>query len=118
MSTTIEITILDEDDNEEIVNLPAKMEVCHDCEGHGYVLNESMRNYVYSSEEFYETFDEEEREEYLKRGGRYDVICPTCYGNNVIPVIDREACQNDPELKAMLDKVDSMEKNHMYDYYD
>jgi hypothetical protein len=27
-----------EDDNDEIVNLPAKMEVCHDCEGHGMFL--------------------------------------------------------------------------------
>lgn len=112
----ISVTIYDEDGNEEIVDLPAKMEVCHNCEGEGYVLNESMRYHAYSAEEFYESFDEEDREEYFKRGGIYDVVCPTCKGKNVVPVIDRAFCQNDPELKAALDKVDEMEEeNRQYE---
>lgn len=71
------------------LELPAKMEVCDDCEGHGFVLNPSMREHAYSMEEFNETFhDEEDREQYFKRGGIYDIQCPTCNGKNVVPVVD------------------------------
>lgn len=78
----------DEGDEEE-VELPVKMELCPNCEGHGSVLNESMRQHAYSSEEFNDTFhDDEDREQYLTRGGIYDVQCPTCNGRNVVPVVD------------------------------
>lgn len=77
------------DDGEEVeLELPSKMEVCNDCEGHGTVLTEGMRGYAYSMEEFHESFDEEEREQYFTRGGMYDVTCPTCHGANVMPVVD------------------------------
>lgn len=74
-----------EDDEIEVEHtVPGKFAVCDDCEGHGTVLNEAIRNHCYSAEEFYREFDEEEREEYFKRGGRYDVQCPTCKGKNVV----------------------------------
>lgn len=117
MSDTISITIEEEDGSETEHDLPAKMEVCDDCEGHGFVLNESMRNHAYSMEEFYDQFDDEDREEYFRRGGRYDVVCPTCKGKNVVKVIDREVCARDEKLKAVLETWDEQEEDrHQYDY--
>lgn len=82
------------DDAEETIeeshDLPSKFEVCDDCEGHGSVLNESMRNHAYTAEEFAEAFDEEEAAEYSRHGGRYDVKCPTCQGKNVVSVVDTD----------------------------
>jgi len=100
----IEVEIGYNDDDEMIVEtLPAKFEVCHECEGHGYVLNPSMRGHCYSAEEFHDTFhDEDDRAEYFKRGGRYDVVYPCCNGKNVVKVIDEEACNAKPELKAIM----------------
>lgn len=88
------------DEGEEIeLELPCKMEVCDRCEGYGTHLTPSIGEHAYSSEEFYEAFDDEEsREQYFKRGGIYDVTCEVCHGKNVVPVIDEE---NIPEeLKA------------------
>lgn len=84
----ITITIENDEGEEQEVTFPAKMEVCGECEGEGFVLNEGMRGHAYSSEEFEEYFDDEERAEYFKRGGRYDVQCPCCKGRNVVAVVD------------------------------
>lgn len=84
---TITITI---DDEEVEHSLPSKKEVCSDCNGEGYVLCEGMRGHAYSMEEFNEAFDEEDRAAYFQRGGKYDVVCTTCNGNNVVDVIDEE----------------------------
>lgn len=113
MSMTIELTIYNQDGSEEVIDFPAKMEVCHDCEGHGYVLNASMREHAYTAEEFYEEFDEESREEYFRRGGIYDVICPTCKGKNVVPTIDRDACTSE-YLKDALANLDKQEEERYY----
>lgn len=89
--STVTLTYLDENGDDAEVELPSHMDVCGDCEGHGTVMNESMRNYAYSREEFDEAFPEDEdREQYFKRGGIYDVQCPTCHGRNVVPVVDEE----------------------------
>ena len=86
--TTIDVIYYD-DEEEVTLTLPAKMVVCSDCRGCGTVLCEGMRGHAYSQEEFEEAFfDEEDREAYCKRGGKYDVTCPTCDGKNVVPVID------------------------------
>ncbi len=108
---TITVTLRDEDEESEAEHeLPAKKEVCHDCNGHGMVLNESMRYHAYTSEEFMEEFDEEDREQYFTRGGIYDVQCLTCKGANVVSVIDREACERDVELKTILKEWDKQEE--------
>lgn len=104
------ITIEDDDGNETEHELPCKMEVCDDCEGHGFVLNESMRYHAYTQEDE-EMHDPEFLEEYFKRGGIYDVQCPTCKGRNVVAVIDREACEKDPKLKDILAQWDEQEEN-------
>jgi RecJ-like exonuclease len=89
----IEVTLYNEDGDEEVVSFPAKMEVCDMCEGFGSHLNPSIGEHAYSAEEFCEDFDEEEREEYFRHGGRFDVTCEECKGKNVVKVIDREACK-------------------------
>ncbi len=78
------------DDLEREATFPARKVVCDDCQGEGYVLNPSMRDHAYSSEDFDHEFDEEMQEQYFKRGGIYDVICPTCRGANVVSVIDED----------------------------
>ena len=85
----IELTWSDEDGEEVTHSFPCKNEVCPRCEGYGTHLTPSIGNHAYSHEEFYESFpDDEDREEYFKRGGIYDVQCEECKGNKVIEVVD------------------------------
>lgn len=109
------------------IELPMHRIVCTDCKGEGHVLNESMRHHAYSSEEFQEAFGDEMDEldyechsdcegdckcpppklEYFKRGGIYDVPCPTCKTRNVIDVVDTETMESsdNPFWKAALVKI-------------
>lgn len=65
---------------------PAAYEVCHDCEGKGRVLHPDIREHAYTPEEFHESFDDEQAEEYFKGGdGIYGVSCPTCREKRVVP---------------------------------
>lgn len=106
------------DDGEEIeLSLPSKMEVCFDCGGEGMVLTEGMRNHAYSSEEFFQEFDEEERVEYFRRGGRYDVVCPTCHGANVVSVVD-EAFIHEKDKVEYAEYQKSQERKARYDAED
>lgn len=90
------------DDGEEIeCRFPAVMEVCSTCEGHSYVLAEGLRGVAFSAEEFMEEFDDEGREQYFRRGGIYDTLCPECLGKNVVPSIHLEQVLADPELKHL-----------------
>ena len=110
----INVTIENDDGEEEEYQLPSVMEVCHDCKGHGQVLNESMRNHAYTREEFEDSFDDEEKEHYMTRGGMYDVQCPTCKGTNVIAVIDEEEVNRDHKLKEIFDKWEEWETEKAY----
>lgn len=90
-------------EEERTITLPVKFEVCGRCDGHGSHLTPSIGEHAYSVEEFYESFDDEEdRVEYFRRGGRYDVTCERCRGLRVEAVPDVEACARDPKLKADL----------------
>jgi hypothetical protein len=90
----MKITVTYPSDCEEItVELPARHEVCPRCEGYGNHLNPSIGEHAYSTEEFNEAFPEEEdRREYFRHGGIYDVTCASCGGNRVVKVIDDGAC--------------------------
>lgn len=116
MGVTKTVTLYDDDGNEIEHKLPATMKVCYDCEGHGYVLNEAMRYHAYTPEEFYDSFDDEFAEQYFKRGGIYDVVCPTCKGKNVIAVINRDLIENgsDESLKKILAEVDEQAEQDAY----
>jgi hypothetical protein len=102
---TKEFTATDEEGDEYQVELPTRFEVCPRCEGHGTHLREGIGEHAYSREEFEEAFsDEEEREQYFKRGGRYDVSCERCSGTRVVAVIDVDAHLT-PGQRAAIDDV-------------
>lgn len=90
LHATIEVENPNEDADEEYVEvkLPGKHTVCSDCEGHGSVLNASMRNHAYTQEEIDQDFSEDMKKQYFKRGGIYDVTCPTCHGLRVVVTVD------------------------------
>jgi RecJ-like exonuclease len=93
MRLTLTFTHEDDDGCEVEHELPARYEVCDRCEGHGCHLTPSIGEHAYSMEEFHEAFDDEEdRAEYFKRGGRYDVPCEECKGKRVVLVLDESAC--------------------------
>jgi len=96
---SIELTYINDEGEEIELTLPAKREVCPTCDGDGSVLCEGMRGYAYSAEEFYESFDPEEAEEYFKPHGRYDVTCETCHGRNVIDAVDEEHLSQEQKVQ-------------------
>jgi DnaJ-class molecular chaperone len=99
----IKFTIENDDGEEVVYELPSKMEVCSLCGGHGTHLMPGLQGHAFTREEFEDTFDDDEdREQYFTRGGRYDVTCQCCHGKNVIEVIDEPACQLKPDWKEGL----------------
>lgn len=99
---SIEFTIENDEGEEVIYSLPSCFEVCERCEGEGTHLNSSIGEHAYTSEEFNEAFfEEEDKAEYFRHGGRYDVTCEVCKGKRVVPEVDEAAC-NSPELKEIL----------------
>jgi hypothetical protein len=86
------ITLKWYDDNGDEVEstFPSVNEVCYECQGDGFVLCEGMRGHAYSTEAFADSFDDEEQEQYFRRGGMYDQVCDVCHGKNVIPIVDEE----------------------------
>ena len=120
MGMTIEVGV-GYDDNGEIVKktLPAVFVVCQNCEGHGYVLNPSMRNHCYTQDEFNDAFDDEDdRAAYFTRGGKYDVPCQLCKGARVVKVIAADEFLTD-EQKEISRTNEAFEMGlHMDAYYD
>lgn len=84
---TVSYKLENEDGDEETIELPAKWALCPDCKGDGSVLNPSMRTHAYTHEEF-DRFSENEKKHYFKRGGMYDVQCPTCLGRTTVAEVD------------------------------
>lgn len=107
------ITLLDDDGEETEHSLPAKMEVCSRCEGHGTHLNPSIGEHAYSAEEFAESFDDEEQEEYFRHGGMYDVVCSECKGKNVVPIVNEDALN--VEQKKIYDQWQEQEEDAAID---
>lgn len=88
----IKLTIPHDNGDEHVESVPAKHEVCDECEGHGTILNPAIGRYAYSQEEFEASFpDDESKAQYFTRGGIYDVKCPGCNGMRVIVVPNEEA---------------------------
>lgn len=108
----ISVTFTNEDGNEVTAEFPAKMEVCENCKGTGHVLCDGMRGHAYTSEEFSD-FSEEEQGEYFKVGGRYDMKCPDCKGQNVIKVVDEDNLSED-EKKDFAEYESSLEEKARY----
>lgn len=100
--------------DEIILELPSKMEVCSNCDGNGYQLRDGLRGHAFAADEFRECFDEpEDRAEYFKPGGTYDEVCEECSGNNVTPYID---VGNIPEhQKEQYEEYCKYEEEQAYD---
>ena len=115
----MELTYENDEGEEVTFEVPAVNVVCDDCEGEGYVLTEGMRHHAYSVEEFNEAFDddEEDREAYFTRGGKYDVACPTCKGKNVVLVPDEDHIPED-EKENFKAWQESEEKHARYEAED
>ncbi len=111
---SIEFVTSDSEGDEITHQLPARYEVCTRCEGHGTHLNPSIGNHAFTGEEFEREFDQDQREQYLTRGGIYDVNCEVCGGKRVELVIDRKACQSDEKAK-LLAQYDRAEKERQAD---
>lgn len=88
----IEFTEMTEDGEGITHELPSKFEVCSGCNGHGTHLNRNIGEHAYTQEEFDEAFSDEDRKEYFKRGGIYDVTCETCDGARVEEVVNEATC--------------------------
>lgn len=95
----VELTWYDDEGDEVTHTFPSVNEVCGHCEGYGTHLNPSIGQHAYSQEEFNESFDDEGKEEYFKRGGIYDVQCEVCKGNKVVPAVDESRLSD--EQKAL-----------------
>jgi len=107
----ISFTAHDEDGDDIEHMLPAKYEVCSNCEGTGTHLREGMRGHAYTAEEMSD-FDDEERAEYFKPGGIYDVPCDTCKGERVEKVIDESACETDEQKESLQAYYDKIQRDH------
>lgn len=103
------ITFMNEDGDEEEIEVPSHWEICYGCEGHGTHLNRSIGEHAYSMEEFNESFDEEQQEQYFKRGGIYDVKCSRCNGTGKIQVPDME--------KIAKETRDAIDEHHRREAY-
>lgn len=118
MNTIIRFTTYTDDDGEEgeiELSLPGKFEVCPGCDGHGTRLCDGMRGHAYTAEEFYESFDDEQAEEYFRRGGRYDVTCDECSGARVVLVVDTDACRTDEQKEALALYEAKLEDDYAYE---
>jgi len=78
------------------VPLPTAMEVCPTCRGRGRHVNRAIDGNGITADEWWNEWDDESREMYLTGG--YDVVCEECDGQNVVEVVDEDACS--PELLA------------------
>jgi len=85
---TISLPVLDEDDEEtgEVMEFPAKYEVCSTCQGKGTHVDPGVDCCGLTSEDFSD--DPDFREDYIS--GTYDVQCYECKGERVVPEIDEE----------------------------
>ena len=111
MSRHDEITVkwFNDEGDEVEHTFPAVNEVCERCEGYGMHLTPSIGNHAYSMDEFRESFDEEEAEEYFRRGGMYDVQCEECHGNKVVAMVDEDKLT--PEQKTLYAEYQEAEEN-------
>jgi hypothetical protein len=93
--------------------LPARFEVCGRCEGHGSHLTPSIGEHAYTREEFDETFhDPDDRAEYFRRGGIYDVECTECHGRRVVPVVHEAEATRTRRGRRVLAIFEALQERH------
>jgi hypothetical protein len=111
---TQEFTLTTEDGDEYKIELPVRFDVCPSCEGVGTHLHPAIGEHAYTVEEFAEEFDDEERGEYFRQGGRYDVQCKECGGQRVVSVVDVDRCVTAEQKLALLD-MEREKNDRMYE---
>lgn len=102
-SNTIAISWTKYDDEhdteeEEMLKLPAKLELCDLCNGKGKVVNPSIDAGGLSQDDFYD--DPGFEEDYFS--GVHDISCPQCRGKRVVPVVNYDGLSR--EEKEEFDK--------------
>jgi hypothetical protein len=102
MSHLKRFVMMDENGDDHEIDLPTRMEVCPDCDGHGTHVNESIDAHGIGSEEFAE--DPDFKEAYYR--GDYDVTCTVCKGLRVVPVVDR--ANADPDDLKLYDECEKV----------
>lgn len=104
---TVRWTRMDEDENETIIEFPARFEVCDLCQGKGTHVNPSIDAGGLSDDDefWYDDIDSETGESRYRRGD-YNIPCNCCKGRRVMLVIDRARVEGQSELVALLDKYD------------
>jgi len=88
-----------EADDVVTTSLPARWEICGECDGDG---KSSAYLGDFSMDDLNE--DPDFAEEYF--AGRYDRACPCCKGAGKVLVVDRERCMRTPALAAALLSMD------------
>lgn len=94
---TVQHKIYDDEGEVQTVTFPANYEVCWRCLGEGKHVNPSIDGPGGLGQEDFDA-DPDFEEAYFS--GLYDVICHTCEGRRVLPVIDEDRL--DEEQKAQL----------------
>lgn len=96
-ATTIKAIIDDEEDN-ALVELILKPDVCHRCNGTGKTLYGSLEGMAFTQSDFDE--DPDFREELMD--GVYDVPCPNCARMGAVLTLDTE--ENPKEIVERIKK--------------
>lgn len=86
-------TFENEEGEEVQLQLPAKWELCDQCEGEGRCLMAGLRGVAFTQEEFAESFSDDEADAYF--GGGYDTDCEACGASGKIRVPDESKWPED-----------------------
>lgn len=89
-----------ENEDGEMVALPAKWEICGVCDGDGMKSHPAFDNGI-TSEEWERDWGQEERENYLK--GMYDVPCGCKDGKVLVGDIDKMTIEQEVLYEEYLD---------------
>jgi DnaJ-class molecular chaperone len=109
---------LEDDDGEEVeYSVPAKLELCSNCNGEGKTVDPNIDGNGITSSEWAELCDGDSdfAENYM--GGKYDITCEECGGTRVVKVIDEELLTE--EQKELVERYYKCEAaNAAYDRED
>ena len=94
-------------DDETVIELPTRFEVCDQCEGRGV---SSAYLGAFTQDEWAEQ-DEDFKADYI--AGEYDRTCETCNGLRVVPVVDEDRCPKDLLDRYFKHEFEEAEYQHM-----
>ena len=110
----VETSIWEDANTERLVDFPGKWEICERCQGGGMISNPAFSNGI-TSAEWFEDWDEEEREYYM--AGVYDVTCPTCGGSGKVVVVSEDDLTDEEQedYKIWKEQCDKDRQNEIAD---